>query len=89
MNFYEDLKNEMEELEENGLLVTIRTLETAQGAWLNVDGKKVLNLKKLLQKNDQDASELKKFSQAFYLFSIPLNLSSLQTYLGIEMNQSI
>ncbi|TGG89265.1 glycine C-acetyltransferase [Geotoga petraea] len=44
MNFYEDLKNEMEELEENGLLVTIRTLETAQGAWLNVDGKKVLNM---------------------------------------------
>ena len=44
MNFYDELKNEMNELEENGLLVTIRTLETAQGAWLNVDGKKVLNM---------------------------------------------
>lgn len=44
MDFYEDLKNEMKELEENGLLVTIRTLNTAQGAWLDVDGKKVLNM---------------------------------------------
>lgn len=44
MNFYDELKNEMKELEDNGLLVNIRTLETAQGAWLVVDGKKVLNM---------------------------------------------
>ncbi|MBD3831632.1 MAG: aminotransferase class I/II-fold pyridoxal phosphate-dependent enzyme, partial [Arcobacter sp.] len=44
MNFYENLANEMNQLKENGLLVTIRTLETAQGAWLNIEGKKVLNM---------------------------------------------
>lgn len=38
------LKTEIDELEEKGLLVKIRTLETPQGAWLNVDGKKVLNM---------------------------------------------
>ncbi|AEX86015.1 2-amino-3-ketobutyrate CoA ligase [Marinitoga sp. 1135] len=44
MNFYEQLVAEMNELKENGLFVTIRTLESAQGAWFEVDGKKVLNL---------------------------------------------
>jgi len=44
MNFYDNLTNEMNQLKENGLLVTIRTLETAQGAWLNIEGKKVLNM---------------------------------------------
>ncbi|GAB6188299.1 glycine C-acetyltransferase [Marinitoga arctica] len=44
MNFYEQLTNEMNELKESGLFVTIRTLNSAQGAWFEVDGKKVLNL---------------------------------------------
>ncbi|KAF2956075.1 glycine C-acetyltransferase [Marinitoga sp. 38H-ov] len=44
MNFYEQLISEMNELKENGLFVTIRTLNSAQGAWFEVDGKKVLNL---------------------------------------------
>ncbi|OQY10422.1 MAG: 8-amino-7-oxononanoate synthase [Marinitoga sp. 4572_148] len=44
MNFYEQLIAEMSELKESGLFVTIRTLNSAQGAWFEVDGKKVLNL---------------------------------------------
>ncbi len=44
MNFYEQLVSEMNELKTNGLFVTIRTLNGAQGAWFEVDGKKVLNL---------------------------------------------
>ncbi|MBM7559466.1 glycine C-acetyltransferase [Marinitoga litoralis] len=44
MNFYDQLIAEMNELKENGLFVTIRTLNGAQGAWFEVDGKKVLNL---------------------------------------------
>jgi glycine C-acetyltransferase len=44
MNFYDQLNSEMNELKENGLFVTIRTLNGAQGAWFEVDGKKVLNL---------------------------------------------
>jgi glycine C-acetyltransferase len=35
----EDVAN----LKEQGLFINIRTIETAQGAWLKVDGKKVLN----------------------------------------------
>jgi glycine C-acetyltransferase len=41
MNFYDQLIAEMNELKENGLFVTIRTLNGAQGAWFEVDGKKV------------------------------------------------
>lgn len=41
---FDVLKDEMRELEEKGLLVKIRTLESPQGAWLNVDGRKVLNM---------------------------------------------
>jgi glycine C-acetyltransferase len=44
LNIYEELTKEMKELEEQGLLVNIRTLESAQGAWLNMNGKKVLNM---------------------------------------------
>lgn len=44
MNFYDQLKQEMENLEQSGLLVTIRTLEGPQGAWININGKKLLNL---------------------------------------------
>lgn len=35
---------EMEALKRDGLFLTIRTLESPQGAWIVVDGKKVLNL---------------------------------------------
>jgi glycine C-acetyltransferase len=41
---FDVLKQEMDELEEKGLLVKIRTLESPQGAWLNIEGKKVLNM---------------------------------------------
>ncbi|RAO98731.1 2-amino-3-ketobutyrate CoA ligase [Petrotoga sp. 9PW.55.5.1] len=44
MNFYDQLKEELKNLDDSGLLITIRTLETPQGAWINVDGKKVLNM---------------------------------------------
>ncbi|PNR93991.1 glycine C-acetyltransferase [Petrotoga sp. 9PWA.NaAc.5.4] len=44
MNFYDQLKQEMEDLEQSGLLVTIRTLEGPQGAWININDKKFLNL---------------------------------------------
>jgi len=36
--------DERERLAREGLLVNIRTIESAQGAWITVDGKKVLNL---------------------------------------------
>ncbi len=36
--------DERERLEREGLLLNIRTIESPQGAWLIVDGKKVLNL---------------------------------------------
>lgn len=35
---------ELEALKQEGLFVTIRTLESPQGAWIIVDGRKVLNL---------------------------------------------
>lgn len=35
---------ELEALKQEGLFVTIRTLESPQGAWITVDGRKVLNL---------------------------------------------
>ena len=38
------LESEMDELKENGLYTYIRTLESPQGAWLKINGKKVLNL---------------------------------------------
>jgi glycine C-acetyltransferase len=36
--------DERARLEREGLLINIRTIESAQGAWITVDGKKVLNL---------------------------------------------
>ncbi len=36
--------DERARLEREGLLINIRTIESAQGAWIQVDGKKVLNL---------------------------------------------
>src|SRR3972149_11113343 len=35
---------ELDKLKELGLLINIRTVESPQGAWITVDGKKVLNL---------------------------------------------
>jgi len=37
------IKDEIDSLKESGLLVHIRTISSPQGAWLTVDGKKVLN----------------------------------------------
>ena len=34
----------MDRLKEAGLLINVRTVEGPQGAWITVDGKKVLNL---------------------------------------------
>ena len=41
LNFIND---ELSRLEEKDLLVQVRTIDSPQGAWINVDGKKVLNL---------------------------------------------
>ncbi|MBM4053575.1 MAG: glycine C-acetyltransferase [Planctomycetes bacterium] len=38
------IHEELEKLKEDGLFISIRTIEGPQGAWINVDGKKVLNL---------------------------------------------
>ena len=38
------VKEEIERLKKEGLYITIRTLESPQGAWIKVDGKEVLNL---------------------------------------------
>ncbi len=37
-------KSELEELANGGRLVPIRTIETAQGAWISIEGKPVLNM---------------------------------------------
>ncbi len=44
MNTLNFLTDELEQLKETGLFVNIRTIEGPQGAWITVDGKKVLNL---------------------------------------------
>jgi glycine C-acetyltransferase len=41
---FEWIQNEVKNLKEAGLFKTIRTIQSPQGAWLVVDGKKVLNL---------------------------------------------
>jgi glycine C-acetyltransferase len=38
------INEELAKLKESGLLINIRTIESPQGAWIIVDGKKVLNL---------------------------------------------
>ena len=38
------IDRELQELKESGLYIIIRTIESPQGAWINVDGKRVLNL---------------------------------------------
>lgn len=44
MDFYEQIEEDLKKLDDSGLLITIRTLESAQGAWININGKKVLNM---------------------------------------------
>ena len=43
MKRFEWMQKEISNLKENGLLTNIRTISSPQGAWLIVDGKKVLN----------------------------------------------
>ncbi|MGC9348074.1 MAG: glycine C-acetyltransferase [Anaerolineae bacterium] len=38
------IQEELEELEESGLLISLRVIDSPPGAWMDVDGKKVLNL---------------------------------------------
>ncbi len=38
------IKADMKNLKEQGFLIKIRTIGSSQGAWINVDGKKVLNM---------------------------------------------
>jgi glycine C-acetyltransferase len=38
------ISDELERLEKEGLLIHLRTIESPQGAWITVDGQKVLNL---------------------------------------------
>ena len=38
------IKEELDKLQETGILINIRTIEGPQGAWITVDGKKVFNL---------------------------------------------
>ena len=44
MNKLDFITEELEKLKESGLFINIRTIEGPQGAWITVDGKKVLNL---------------------------------------------
>jgi len=44
MNTLDFITEELEKLEDAGLLINIRTIEGPQGAWITVDGKKVFNL---------------------------------------------
>lgn len=44
MQEWKELLNEMEEAKEKGLLTQPRIVESPQGAWLTIQGKKVLNL---------------------------------------------
>ena len=38
------IDEELKQSREKGLYITIRTIESPQGAWIVVDGKKVLNM---------------------------------------------
>jgi glycine C-acetyltransferase len=44
MSKWETLRAELQDLERDGLLVHPRTVESPQGAWITVDGRRVLNL---------------------------------------------
>ena len=41
MDLIKELCDEMNQLKENGLALNIRTLQTAQGPWLEIENKKV------------------------------------------------
>lgn len=44
MNQFAFIQEELQRLENEGLLIRIRTIESPQGAWLQVDGQRVLNM---------------------------------------------
>jgi glycine C-acetyltransferase len=44
MNNLDFINEELDKLKEAGLLINVRTIEGPQGAWITVDGEKVLNL---------------------------------------------
>lgn len=44
MTYYDFIDKELQRLQDEGLLINIRTVESPQGAWIIVDGKKVLNM---------------------------------------------
>lgn len=44
MNQFAFIQEELQRLENEGLLIRIRTIESPQGAWLQVDGSRVLNM---------------------------------------------
>ncbi|MDK2950432.1 MAG: glycine C-acetyltransferase [Kosmotogales bacterium] len=57
---FDEFKVDIENSKEKGLYVNIRNLFSAQGAWLNVDGKKVLNMCSNNYLGLADDNELKK-----------------------------
>jgi glycine C-acetyltransferase len=58
------ISDERARLEREGLLVKIRTIESPQGAWISVDGKRVLNLCSNNYLGLANHPELKKAAQA-------------------------
>ncbi len=44
MTSYDFIDRELQRLKDEGLFINIRTIESPQGAWIVVDGKKVLNM---------------------------------------------
>ncbi len=57
------INEELDKLEEAGLLVRVRTIEGPQGAWIIIDGKKVLNLSSNNYLGFANNPELKSASQ--------------------------
>lgn len=57
------LDSEIKNLQEQGLFINIRTIDTAQGAWIEVDGHKVLNMCANNYLGFADHPELKKAAQ--------------------------
>lgn len=57
------LDDELKQLQEQGLFINIRTIETAQDAWIEVDGKKVLNMCANNYLGFANHAELKKAAQ--------------------------
>ncbi|MFQ5770057.1 MAG: glycine C-acetyltransferase [bacterium] len=57
------IDKELQQLKEQGLYINIRTIGTAQGAWIEVDGNKVLNMCANNYLGFADHSDLKKAAQ--------------------------